>query len=298
MVLKKSAAPARVAVLGLGYVGCVTAACLARLGHRVVGVDRDTRKIQKLAAGHTPFYEPGLEEIVKATAASGLLKVCQDLESCIDDCDIAMICVGTPSELNGNMSLSQLQRVCEELARYLPRRKEPLTVVIRSTVFPGTCEQVVWPALGNDSMAQVVVNPEFLREGTAVQDFLEPSLLVVGGEDAGAVARVAGLYDSLGVKPVLVKLGTAEMIKYACNCFHAVKISFANEIGTLCGRLDIAPDEVMKTLCTDVRLNISPAYLKTGICVWRVLPAQGSSRTDVSSVATRFVAASATERPG
>lgn len=136
--------------------------------------------------------------------------------------------------------------------------------MVRSTVFPGTCEEVVAPALGDKSKYRLVSNPEFLREGSAVKDFVEPSLVVVGGEDACAVRRVAALYDALGVEPCLVTLRTAEMIKYACNCFHAVKIGFANEIGTLCGRLDIPAQEVMETLCRDVRLNISPAYLKPG----------------------------------
>ncbi len=264
MMLDQREGSARVAVLGLGYVGCVTAACLAKLGHRVIGVDRDTHKVQKVLDGQAPFYEPGLEEIVRETAASGLLSVTGDLGSCIERCEIAMICVGTPSEPNGNMSLSQLRRVCEEIAIHLSQRSQPLIVVIRSTVFPGTCEQVVLPALGHHPMAQVVSNPEFLREGSAVRDFLDPSLLVVGGQDRAAALRVASLYQSLGVAPLAVTLRAAEMIKYACNCFHAVKISFANEIGTLCSRLDIEANEVMSTLCSDVRLNISPAYLKPG----------------------------------
>ncbi len=264
MQIEKTVMPARIAVLGLGYVGCVTAACFASLGHRVVGVDRDLRKLNKLAHGHAPFYEPGLEEIVGETIQSGALTVCEDLGTCIDRCDVAMICVGTPSEPNGNMSLSQLRRVCDEISAYLPGRDRPLIVVIRSTVFPGTCEQVILPALADHAMVHLVLNPEFLREGSAVADFLNPSLVVVGGSDPDAVARVAGLYDSLRVEPVLVSLGSAEMVKYACNCFHAVKISFANEIGTLCGYLGIPPNEVMETLCADVRLNTSPAYLKPG----------------------------------
>jgi GDP-mannose 6-dehydrogenase len=136
--------------------------------------------------------------------------------------------------------------------------------VVRSTVFPGTCEEVVIPALGDRSKFVLVSNPEFLREGVAVKDFVEPALVVVGGDDPDAVKRVAALYEALEVEPCLVTLRTAEMIKYACNCFHAVKIGFANEIGSLCGRLDIPADEVMTTLCRDDRLNISPAYLKPG----------------------------------
>jgi GDP-mannose 6-dehydrogenase len=152
----------------------------------------------------------------------------------------------------------------EEIARQLSGRAKPLIVAIRSTVFPGTCEEVVLPALAGHSQVGVVSNPEFLREGSAVKDFLEPSLVVVGGSDDAAVRQVSELYSPLGVRACTVSLRTAEMIKYACNAFHAVKISFANEVGALSERLGIDAQEVMGTLCEDVKLNISPAYLKPG----------------------------------
>jgi GDP-mannose 6-dehydrogenase len=177
---------------------------------------------------------------------------------------VALICVGTPSEANGNLGLSQLKRVAEEIGELTPGRSKKLVVTVRSTVFPGTCEEVVMKALGNSRGVSVVSNPEFLREGTAVRDFMEPSLLVVGGPDPEAVQTVADLYRDLPVKACLVTLRTAEMIKYACNCFHAVKIGFANEIGALCGALDIPGEEVMNTLCEDKKLNVSAAYLKPG----------------------------------
>jgi GDP-mannose 6-dehydrogenase len=253
-----------VVVLGLGYVGCVTAACLAKLGHRVIGVDRDEYKVQNVLAGKAPFYEPGLEEIVRETAAVGLLTATVSLEEGLAEADIALICVGTPSEANGNLGLGQLKRVSEDIAALLPGRKKKLVVTVRSTVFPGTCEEIVMKALGEGGWHSVVSNPEFLREGTAVRDFMEPSLLVVGGPDPDAVRTVADLYLNLPVKACLVTLRTAEMIKYACNCFHAVKIGFANEIGSLCRTLEIPAHEVMQTLCEDVKLNISPTYLKPG----------------------------------
>lgn len=256
--------PKDIAVLGLGYVGCVTAACLANLGHRVVGVDTDEFKVRNVMAGNAPFYEPGLEEIVRSTVASGRLKASSCLPASLAGADIALICVGTPSEANGNLGLTQLRRVSEEIAAHLSDRTKPLIVVIRSTVFPGTCEEVVMGAMRGKTNFTIVSNPEFLREGVAVRDFLEPSLLVVGGDDQDAVRTVANLYAGLDVEPCLVSLRTAEMIKYACNCFHAVKIGFANEIGTLCGRLGIPAGEVMLTLCRDVKLNVSPAYLKPG----------------------------------
>ena len=253
-----------VAVLGLGYVGCVTAACLAKLGCRVIGVDRDEYKVNSIGAAQAPFYEPGLEELIRVHAASGRLTASTSLAEALTEADIALVCVGTPSEKNGNLGLEQLRRVSSEIAQCLPLRSRKLVVAIRSTVFPGTCEDVVLPVLGDHPFASVVSNPEFLREGNAVRDFLEPSLLVVGGSDAEAVAAVANLYAPLGAEPCLVSLRTAEMIKYACNTFHALKISFANEIGTLCSDLGISAPEVMDTLCRDEKLNISRAYLKPG----------------------------------
>ena len=253
-----------VAVLGLGYVGCVTAACLARLGHTAIGVDRDEVKVRNIQSGTAPFYEPGLDELVRAEVAAGRLRATTSTAEALADADVALICVGTPSERNGNLSLDQMRRVNEEIAQYARERSKPLIVAIRSTVFPGTCEDVVMPLFKDCSNVAVVSNPEFLREGTAVKDFVEPSLIVVGGSDKAAVATVAGLYDSLGVKCCQVSLRTAELIKYACNAFHAVKISFANEIGSLAGRLDIDGHEVMQTLCQDTRLNISTTYLKPG----------------------------------
>lgn len=253
-----------VVVLGLGYVGCVTAACLAELGHSVIGVDRDGAKVKNITEGRAPFYEPGLEALVESGVRSGCLRATTSAGEPLRDADIVMACVGTPSERNGNLGLDQLKRAVEEIAASLDGRSKPLTVAIRSTVFPGTCEEVVIPALARFPQVSVVSNPEFLREGSAVRDFREPSLVVVGGSDPVAVRRVAALYDALGVEARLVSLRTAEMIKYACNAFHAVKISFANEVGALSARLSIDAQEVMTTLCHDTRLNISKAYLKPG----------------------------------
>jgi GDP-mannose 6-dehydrogenase len=257
--------PTHIAVLGLGYVGCVTAACLANLGHRVTGVDRDGHKVQSVLEGKAPFYEPGLEHMIQANVAAGRLSATASAADGLRDADVAMICVGTPSQRNGNLGLEQLERMVIEIAAALPSRQKPLIIAIRSTVFPGTCEEVVIPALGGLSERVLVVsNPEFLREGTAVNDFIKPSLIVVGGSNRDSVERVARLYSGLDLAPCLVSLRTAEMIKYACNAFHAVKIAFANEIGALSHTVGIDPHEVMQTLCQDVRLNISPAYLRPG----------------------------------
>jgi GDP-mannose 6-dehydrogenase len=255
--------PTQIAVLGLGYVGCVTAACLASLGHRVMGIDRDPHKVDNVLAGRAPFYEPGLQELVRENVAAGRLSASTSADG-IADAAVVMVCVGTPSEKNGNLGLSQLRRAMEEIAAQISGHSKPLIVAIRSTVFPGTSEEVVLPALAGHRQVSVVSNPEFLREGSAVKDFLEPSLVVVGGDEPTAVRGVADLYAPLGVGACLVSLRTAEMIKYACNAFHAVKISFANEMGALGERLGIDAEEVMSTLCQDVKLNISPAYLKPG----------------------------------
>lgn len=252
------------AVVGLGYVGCVSAACLAHLGNRVIGVDRDEHKVDAVRGGRAPFFEPGLEELLQAGIASGRLTASTDLAAAIEQSDIVLICVGTPSERGGNLGLEQLRRVSAEIAHCLPGRSRWLIVAVRSTVLPGTCEDVAATALRASAQASVVSNPEFLREGGAVRDFMEPSLVVVGGEDRNAVDRVAGLYAPLGVEPCRVSLRTAELIKYACNSFHALKVAFANEIGALGAELGIDAAEVMETLCRDVRLNISPAYLKPG----------------------------------
>lgn len=262
MISNEAQDTTRIAVLGLGYVGCVTAACLAQIGHRVVGVDRDEHKVQSVLRGQSPFFEPGLEALVAANVSAGRLSATTSLVEALAAADFVFICVGTPSQNSGDTSLEHLRRVCVEIADAAPSLPARLTVVVRSTVLPGTCEELVQPLIGN--YAAIVDNPEFLREGSAVHDFMEPSLVVVGGADAAAVDRVAALYAPLGVAVCRVSLRTAEMIKYACNAFHAVKIGFANEIGALCSRMDISAWEVMDTLCQDTKLNISRAYLNPG----------------------------------
>jgi GDP-mannose 6-dehydrogenase len=255
--------PQNVVVFGLGYVGCVTAACLASLGHRVSGVDKDENKVASILGGKSPFFEPGLEPIVAEMVRLGRLTATVDPAPVLQEADIALVCVGTPSARNGNLALDQLQRVFTDLQQHISQRRL-LIVAVRSTVFPGTTEELAAPLLRDNPCVRVVSNPEFLREGVAVRDFREPSLLVVGGDDPEAVRRVAELYATLPVEPSLVSLRTAEMIKYCCNAFHALKISFANEVGTMAAQLGISPDEVMTAFCSDTRLNISPAYLKPG----------------------------------
>ena len=182
-----------------GYVGSVTAACLAHLGHCVTGVDRDEYKVKSIEAGRAPFYEPGLAELIQEGRAHGRLSATTLLEPAVEQADIALICVGTPSERNGNLGLDQLRRVCRQIAAAWKARNRQLILAVRSTVFPGTCEELTAECLGGSDRFAVVSNPEFLREGNAVRDFLEPSLLVVGGMDHGAVEKVAELYRPLDV---------------------------------------------------------------------------------------------------
>lgn len=253
---------ATIAVFGLGYVGCVTAACFAELGLRVIGVDVDVRKVRAIQEGQSPFYEPGLEPLIAGHLSSGLLTATLSTEDALRDAEFAFLCVGTPSAPNGNLNLDQLRKVATEIGGHLDGRARPLTVVVRSTVFPGTCDEVVSPAV--EPKATVVANPEFLREGSAVKDFMEPSLVVAGSHNRAAAERVASLYAGLPVQTSVVALRTAELIKYTCNTFHALKIAFANEIGTLSAALGLDGAEVMETVCRDTKLNISTVYMKPG----------------------------------
>ena len=251
-----------IAVFGLGYVGCVTAACFAELEFRVVGVDIDARKVRAVRDGQSPFYEPGLEPLIAKHLSSGSLTATPSAQEALRDADFAFLCVGTPSAPNGNLNLDYLRKVATEIGSHLDGRAKPLTVVVRSTVFPGTCDEVVAPSV--EPRATVVANPEFLREGSAVKDFMEPSLVVVGSHNRAAAEGVASLYAGLPVQTSVVALRTAELIKYTCNTFHALKIAFANEIGTLSTSLGLDGAEVMETICRDTKVNISSVYMKPG----------------------------------
>lgn len=249
----------------MGYVGCVSAACLARLGHQVVGIDPDKTKTRSIETSRAPFYEPGLEEVIAETVSAGRLTATTELMPALSEADVALVCVGTPSAANGNLSTVYLEQVFGQIAEAIQGRTKPLVIAIRSTAFPGTADSLAGPLKERcpGVPVEVVSNPEFLREGSAMDDFMDPSLLVVGGP-AAAAQTVADLYAELPVEASLVELRTAEMIKYCCNAFHALKVAFANEVGTVSEKLGVPALEVMATLCKDTRLNISPAYLKPG----------------------------------
>ena len=237
---------------------------LAEIGHSVFGVDRDINKVEAVRKAQSPFFEVGLDSLIQRNVANGRLKAGDLDQEVLDKAEVVMLCIGTPSQANGNIDLSNLRRACEEVSAHLRPSSKRLAITVRSTVFPGTCESLLETVFALRTHVDIVSNPDFLREGTAVRDFMEPSLLVVGGSSDEASQTVADLYAGLPGEVSIVSLRTAEMIKYACNAFHAVKIGFANEIGSLASSLGVNPEQVMATLCRDAKLNISAAYLKPG----------------------------------
>jgi GDP-mannose 6-dehydrogenase len=260
----------KISVFGLGYVGSVSAACLAQGGHEVIGVDIDDAKLKMLAEGHAPVVEPGLNDLVRNGFEAGKLTVTNDTRRAILDSEISWICVGTPSERNGDVSLVALESVCREIGKALAQKDEYHVVVVRSTVLPGTVRHHVIPWLEAASAKiagqhfGVCMSPEFLREGTAVADFAEPALTLIGELDTESGNVAAESYSGVSAPVVKTNIEVAEMVKYAGNAFHALKVVFANEIGTLAKAQGIDGREVMELLCRDTQLNISTAYLKPG----------------------------------
>ena len=252
----------RISIFGLGYVGCVTAACLAKAGHTVFGVDVNPDKVAMINSGESPVIEPGLGELVEAVVTSGRLRATVCVDEAVKDCDLAMICVGTPSGRNGQIDTTAIERVAEDIAGAIEGRTEPFTVVLRSTVLPGTTETVLAKLLPKS--VSLAVNPEFMREGTSIADFERPPMTLVGSEDDRAIANLRRLYEQVDAPFVQTSVKVAEMTKYVSNAFHALKICFANEIGDLCESLDVDPHEVTRTFLLDHKLNISEAYLRPG----------------------------------
>ena len=263
----------KVAVVGLGYVGTVTAACLASRGHHVWGVDVDAAKVDEIRSGRSPVTEPGLDALVSRTVADGTLRATTSCEDALDRADVSLVCVGTPSEARGGTDLSYVRRAVDDLVVALrattPSASGRHTVVIRSTVPPGTVENVVTPALtdglaGTPFTIGAAMCPEFLREGSGIADFFASPLLVVGTSDPGAAQAVTDLFSFLDQPVRVVDVRTAEALKYACNAFHATKVSFVNEVARLFRLLGVDAREVMALFCEDQVLNISSAYLRPG----------------------------------
>ena len=261
----------KVAIFGLGYVGTVSAACLAAHGHDVWGVDPDELKVAAVSAGHSPVIEPGLEALISKSVLSGQLHATVRPEDALENADVSLLCVGTPSATSGETNLAYIYRVVEDVIQALKAsgsQKAFHAVVIRSTVPPGTVEDVtaILQAAFQDSDQDVAVAmcPEFLREGTGIDDFYSPPYTVIGSSDLRAIDVLSRLFSFLDSPIRAVHPRTAEALKYACNAFHATKISFANELGRIFGRLGVDSREVMDLFCEDNHLNISPKYLRPG----------------------------------
>src|SRR5215218_2794872 len=260
----------KVSVFGLGYVGSVSAASFAADGHEVVGVDVNADKVAAVNAGRSPIVEPGLDDLLAKGAADGRLRATMDTGDAVQSTEVSLLCVGTPSRKNGSLDLTYLERVSEQIGTALRDKQAYHVVVVRSTVLPGTTHSVVIPALERTSGKKygdgfgVSVNPEFLREGTAIKDFRKPPLTLVGHNHAADASGTIALYQSIDAPLVTTSIRVAEMMKYTSNTWHALKVVFANEIGNLCKKLDIDSHEVMDIFCRDEKLNLSPYYLKPG----------------------------------
>ena len=260
----------RISVFGLGYVGAVSAGCLAYEGHDVVGVDPVPTKVDLINHGQSPIVETGVGEIIAATAKAGRLRATTDPSQAIRETELSFVCVGTPSQANGNLDLRYIRRICEQIGEALKSKKERHTVVIRSTILPGTMRKIVIPILEEFSAKKAAVefgvcnNPEFLREGSAVNDFRCPPKTVIGELNQASGDALATLYKKLDAPLIRTDLETAEMVKYVDNSWHALKIGFANEIGNICKSLGLDAHQVMNIFCNDRKLNISAAYLLPG----------------------------------
>jgi GDP-mannose 6-dehydrogenase len=259
-----------ISIFGLGYVGAVSAGCLARDGHRVIGVDPNRTKVDLVNQGTTPIVEKDIGEMIATAVRDGRLSATTDVAQAVHDSDISLICVGTPSQLNGNLDLSYVRRVCEEIGAAIAAKPGFHVVVARSTMLPGSMRDVVIPTLEAASGKKAGVdfgvcnNPEFLREGTAVYDYYNPPKTVLGETDSRAGDLLVQLYAGMKAPLIRTSIETAEMVKYTDNVWHALKVGFANEIGNLCKSLGIDSHRVMEIFCQDTKLNLSPYYLKPG----------------------------------
>lgn len=260
----------KISVFGLGYVGCVSAASFASDQHEVLGVDVNLNKVEIINQGKSPIVEPGIGEVIKETVKEGRLQATSDSAWAIQRSEISLVCVGTPSNANGSLDLSHVKHVCKEIGAALKSKTDRHVVVIRSTMLPGTIQDTVVPTLEEASGKKVgegfgvCINPEFLREGTSLKDFYAPPFTLIGADDESTASILRQLYAGIDAPMIVTSTKTAEMVKYVCNCFHALKVSFANEVGNICKSLGVDSHEVMDIFCKDTKLNLSPYYLKPG----------------------------------
>jgi GDP-mannose 6-dehydrogenase len=259
-----------ISVFGLGYVGSVSAACFASMGHRVIGVDVNPVKVEMMENGRSPILEAGMSELIAEGHRTSRLHATVDSTAAVMESDVSFVCVGTPSLRNGKLDLSHIERVAREIGAALKRKKSAHAFVLRSTVLPGTTETIVLPILERESGKRarsdftIAYNPEFMREGSAVADFLQPPYTILGAQDHSQLDPLRELYKQTPGKVFETSLSVAEMVKYLSNAFHAVKVTFANEVGTLCKHLSVDAQAVTEIFTSDTRLNISPAYLSPG----------------------------------
>lgn len=260
----------KISIFGLGYVGAVSAACLARDGHTVIGVDLSQVKVDLINAGKTPIIEKDIAELIETASKKNCLSATADVVKAINETELSLVCVGTPSQPNGSLELAHVKRVCEEIGEALGNKEAFHVVVMRSTMLPGTMRDMVIPTLEKYSGKKagqdfgVCNNPEFLREGTAVHDFYHPPKTVIGETDIRSGDILSELYKDMDAPMIRTAVETAEMVKYTDNVWHALKVGFANEIGNICKVLGIDGHEVMEIFCHDTKLNLSPYYMKPG----------------------------------
>ena len=260
----------RLSIFGLGYVGCVSLACFAENGHEVVGVDTNSDKVDIINQGRSPVVEPGVEDLIGRGVKERRLRATTNAVEAINESDLSLVCVGTPSQHNGNIDLSYVKGVCKEIGIALEAKKRFHIVAIRSTLLPGTTDETVIPTLEVFSGKKVgrdfgvAINPEFLREGSSIIDFNNPPFTLLGADEDETADLLCRLYANLKAPLITVGINEAEMVKYACNFFHGLKVAFANEMGVLCKSLGIDSHRVMEVFCQDTKLNLSPYYLKPG----------------------------------
>ncbi|MGG5289587.1 nucleotide sugar dehydrogenase [Pseudomonas shirazensis] len=259
-----------ISIFGLGYVGAVCAGCLSARGHHVLGVDVSQAKIDLINQGKSPIVEPGLEQLLQDGVNQGRLRGTTDVQAAVLATDLSLLCVGTPSKKNGDLDLVYMEAVCREIGTVLRDKQSRHTVVVRSTVLPGTVKNVVIPILEQYSGKKagtdfgVAVNPEFLRESTAIKDYDFPAMTVIGELDTQSGDLLASLYQGLDAPVIRKSVEVAELIKYTCNVWHATKVSFANEIGNIAKASGVDGREVMDVVCQDYKLNLSRYYLRPG----------------------------------
>jgi GDP-mannose 6-dehydrogenase len=260
----------QISIFGMGYVGAVCAACMAESGHEVIGIDVSPIKVDQINRGKSPIVEPGLEELLKRQVEAGRMRATSEINGSVSASDMSMICVGTPSHKNGGLDLHFVEQVAQQIGEALRHTTKHHTVVVRSTVLPGTTRNLVIPILEKASGKKagvdfgVAVNPEFLRESTAIKDYYDPPMTVVGELDQASGDQLASLYHGLAAPLTRAPLETAEMVKYACNAWHATKITFANEIGTFAKAHGVDGRDVMQIVCLDRKLNLSSYYMRPG----------------------------------